>query len=783
MHANRRISLKPNKQFLFYFLSFFLVILLPVILLSLSSYNLAYSTVLNEIRTGKENALQQTGASLDRVLGDMEALSVQLGLDGGIYTSSRNVEDAFLLNEVRGKISDVARENGYVQSIQVYLLDNGIVLSSNAPNRPYSDQPFDRWIDEFAESGANHLWLPTRSFVDQDGNDYRVVTLVRKLPVAFPEATGYIAVHLHESKLNDWLKSMDADNKGRVILSEPDGGIVSVYPPAPTRNVEAGEVAAWLDARSEGTRVGRVDGADALIAYGSPLRNGWELVSITDLAYLEKKLEYIRRVIVLTGLLLVALGAVISYFLSRTMYNPIRRLFEKTRDMQQELELPPASATGDSLVFVSGMVDQFMHRHRELMTAYEGSRPAMVDRFLYQLFYNRVSGVTDVEQRLEDMRLPITSSGFVVMLIEIDDYAALGERYSASDLNLFRYATHNIVQELSSGKYACLSTEIADNQIAVLLNLESVAEYDRIQLAGLAGEIIQAVRSYLSLSVTAGFGEAVGPLQQAHVSFQQAADVIRRKMLTDDRKVLFHEEEGHLPSFQYFYPSHLEKTLMNHLRAGNESQALDGLNELKSLLKSKPELSHENVSRLYNRLIDSIIDLVVDAGMSWETVYGSGNVYRDLARQETIESIHRWLEPLCAGVMEHFRTQLRAPSKVDAAIAFMQEHYTSDISVEQIADAVQLNPAYFSRLFKQSTGKTVLEHLTRIRLDRSKELLADPALNLHEIAQRIGYNNTNSYIRFFRKYEGVTPGEYRKLKEPSSPLTPTSGDPARSRSI
>lgn len=775
MNVNRRIvdrliAIKPNKQFLFYFLSFFLVILLPVTLLSLSSYNLAYTTVLNEIRTGKENALKQTGASLDRLLGDMEALSVQLGLDGGIYTSSRNVEDAFLLNEVRGRIADVAKENGYVQSIQVYLLNNRTVLSSNAPNRSYGGQPFDRWIDDFAESGANHLWLPTRSFVDQDGNEYRVVTLVRKLPVAFPEATGYIAVHIHESKLNDWLRSMDADNKGRVILSEPAGGIVSVYPPAPDPTAEDPGISELLAARGEGSRVSRVEGADALVAYGAPLRNGWELVSITDLAYLEKKLEYIRRVIVLTGLLLVALGAVISYFLSRTMYNPIKRLFEKTRDMQKELELPPASASGNSLVFVSGMVDQFMHRHRELMTAYQGSRPAMVDRFLYQLFYNRTGGATDVEQRLEDMRLPITSSGFVVMLIEIDNFAALGERYSAGDLNLLRYATQNIVQELSSAKYASLSTEIADNRIAVLINLESVAEYDRVQLAGLAGEIIQAVRSYLSLSVTAGFGETVGPLQQAHVSFQQAVDVIRRKMLTDDRKVLFHEEEGHLPSFQYFYPSHVEKAMMNHLRACNEQQAMEGLNELKSLLKSKPDLSHENVSRLYNRLIDSIIDLVVDAGMSWEAIYGSGNVYRDLARQETIESIHRWMERLCARVMEHFRAQLRAPSKADAAIAFMKEHYSADISVEQIADAVQLNPAYFSRLFKQSTGKTVLEYLTLIRLERSKELLGNSALNLHEIAQRIGYNNTNSYIRFFRKYEGVTPGEYRKLHEPSSPV-------------
>ena len=88
--------------------------------------------------------------------------------------------------------------------------------------------------------------------------------------------------------------------------------------------------------------------------------------------------------------------------------------------------------------------------------------------------------------------------------------------------------------------------------------------------------------------------------------------------------------------------------------------------------------------------------------------------------------------------------------------------------MEQIADAVQLNPAYLSRLFKQSTGKTVLEHLTLVRLARSKTLLRETSLNLSEIAQQIGYNNANSFIRFFRKYEGVTPGEFRKLQGQAS---------------
>ncbi|MFC4601084.1 helix-turn-helix domain-containing protein [Cohnella hongkongensis] len=756
---------KPNKQFVLYFLSFFLVILLPVILLSLSSYKLMYSTILDEIRQGTSNAMRQTGLSADRLLLDVTTLSVQLGLDGKIYTSSTNVDDPYLLNEIRDRISTLASESGYVQAVQIYFRKNNLILSSDAPNRHYTNQANDGWIREFSASGKEQLWLPTRSFVDQDGNVQRVMTLVRKFPVAFPSNTGYVAIHMFEDRFYELLEVMGADRDNRIYLADSGGAVLSAFPrPANEEELRMAERAAAL-APSEERRswVGRFGGQEALISIGSPLQNGWTIVSVDSLGYLENRLEYIRRVIVLTGFLLVALGAVISFFLSRSMYNPIKRLFEKTKRVQKELALPPSSGKPDSLVYVAGMVDQLIHRHKELEAANEVGHSAIVDRFLYQLFYNRVSG--DLEQKVDDMRLPITPQGFIVMIVELDGYADLRKRYSASDLNLLRYATHNIVQEVVSGHYVCLGTEIADNQIAVLANLESAAEFDRVRLAEMAGEIIQAVRSYLNLSATIGFGQPVDALADAHMSFQQASDVIRRKLLTDDRKTLFHEDEEYAPAFQYFYPVRLEKLLMNHIRAGNEQQTRACLEQLKAELKSQPGLSHEMVYRVYHRLIDGAIDLAVDAGLPWENVFGEGNVYRELARHETIESIHLWLDKLFLETIVQLRNHQRSPSKVDAAVAYIAEHYREDISVEHIADAVQLNPAYLSRIFKQSTGKTVLEHLTLVRLARSKTLLRETSFNLSEIAQQIGYNNANSFIRFFRKYEGVTPGEFRKLQD------------------
>jgi two-component system response regulator YesN len=765
MSIIRLLKRKPNKLFLLYFFSFFIVILVPIILLSLSSYRLAYTTVLNEIRQANTNTLKQTGSSVDRMLDDIVKQSIQLGLDGRIYASSTYSDDSYLLNEVRDRITVMSNENSYVQSIQVYYLNNNLVLSSDSPNRYYKGESFDQWIELFTVSAEDQLWLPTRSFVTQDGIPYKIVTLVRKLPVAFSDTTGYIAIHVREDKLQDLLKSMDPGPNSWVYLTGEHGIVLSAFSPT-LKEKEAlkdTEMSQLLEQNTESSFVNRSGKNDSLVSIGTPRRNGWRLVSMTSLEYLESKLQYIRQIILLTGCLLIFLGMVMSYFLSRTMYNPIKRLLEKTKNYQRELSLPSTAEEGNSLHFVSGMVEQFFYRHKELEASYKNNYPAMIDRFLYHLFYNRTSATFDVQLKLDDLRLSLTPYGYVVMIVEIDDYFTLRDRYSSQDLNLLRYAVLNIVHEIASGPYTCLSTEINDNQVAILINLKTITDNHRESLTEMADQIIQAIRTYLTFSITISFGGVIEHLLQTHVSFQQASNVVRHKMMMDSRKTLFHEDSVYINSFHYFYPAHIEKSLVNNIRACNEGQTLECLKQLRTELKLKANLSYENVFRLYNRLIDSIIDLTVDSGLPWDKVYGASNVYLVLAKHETIESIHVWMEELCVQVIEYLRSHFQNPSKVDLVLEFIGKQFSEDISVEQIADAVQLNPAYLSRIFKQTTGKTVLEHLTLVRMEGSKILLCESTLNIHDVALRIGYNNTNSFIRFFRKYEGVTPGEYRKL--------------------
>jgi AraC family transcriptional regulator len=85
-----------------------------------------------------------------------------------------------------------------------------------------------------------------------------------------------------------------------------------------------------------------------------------------------------------------------------------------------------------------------------------------------------------------------------------------------------------------------------------------------------------------------------------------------------------------------------------------------------------------------------------------------------------------------------------------------------DVSLAELAAAANLSPFYFARAFKQSTGLPPHHFQQRVRIERAKELLADPSLSVTEIALRVGYGSSQTLARVFRKNVGFTPAEYRR---------------------
>ena len=101
---------------------------------------------------------------------------------------------------------------------------------------------------------------------------------------------------------------------------------------------------------------------------------------------------------------------------------------------------------------------------------------------------------------------------------------------------------------------------------------------------------------------------------------------------------------------------------------------------------------------------------------------------------------------------------------VDRAAAYIVERYQEELSLEEVADHVHLNPHYFSKVFKQQTGETFIDYVTRLRIDKAKALILDGQFSLKEVCYMVGYKDPNYFSRVFKKVTGVTPTEYRSTE-------------------
>ncbi|WEK53117.1 MAG: response regulator [Candidatus Cohnella colombiensis] len=111
---------------------------------------------------------------------------------------------------------------------------------------------------------------------------------------------------------------------------------------------------------------------------------------------------------------------------------------------------------------------------------------------------------------------------------------------------------------------------------------------------------------------------------------------------------------------------------------------------------------------------------------------------------------------LVAGIDE-----ARYSTVIKDAISYIYTHLHEAISMKQIADLLHLNASYFSVLFKEQTGVTFSDYLTRSRVQRAKELLVTSRMPIWEISEKVGYQTAKYFIKVFKDNEGISPSQYR----------------------
>jgi two-component system, response regulator YesN len=127
---------------------------------------------------------------------------------------------------------------------------------------------------------------------------------------------------------------------------------------------------------------------------------------------------------------------------------------------------------------------------------------------------------------------------------------------------------------------------------------------------------------------------------------------------------------------------------------------------------------------------------------------------------ELKRNITAWMGKLLK-IMEEINQQEMA-NPIETAKNWILDNLGNNITIDKIAKEIHMNPTYFCEYFKNRTGETVLDYVTKARIEKSRELLLSTDLKIYDISQQVGYTDTKYFSKLFRKYFGEVPSKYKE---------------------
>lgn len=370
-------------------------------------------------------------------------------------------------------------------------------------------------------------------------------------------------------------------------------------------------------------------------------------------------------------------------------------------------------------------------------------------------FYRKVS---------EYLQFDFSGQAYTVVLIE---FFVGRERHSyrPNDLALFAYAVQNIVDELADHKDGVYVTDIQRNLLSVIVAAPSHAKRERVRQKAVqvAQELLEHVRDYLKLQVWAAVGPVADHVGDIPKTYAAAVDLLASRDRVSDKQLLLQEDVRELARTSPRRPIETYQALVDAVVLGQEEQVTACIGELTAYLRE----SSPSIGDLREYAIDIVGILSIalhENGLHIESFRADVSMYKELKLFGGIADFTGWLGdlllPVCRAM--HERSSQKHRKTIDFIKRYVQQHYAEDITLDLIAEKVYLTRNYLSQIFKQETGENYNGYLTRIRMEKAKELLLAGNYKVFEIAQIVGYKNNAYFSQLFKKHTGYYPSELNK---------------------
>lgn len=378
-----------------------------------------------------------------------------------------------------------------------------------------------------------------------------------------------------------------------------------------------------------------------------------------------------------------------------------------------------------------------------------------------QFFSKVLGGVIkehkDILKQAEELDINFGWSYYLAIIIELDGLEELTRKYSARDLDLYRFAIRNVTEEICA-KYGEGYTFIINNSEVVVLFCSDSDESTHIK--SLSYEIKGSIDMVLDFTVTISISDVFTEISGLHSAYEECRKRADKKFILGKNRIIFPEDIVVKDNAA----GNAEENIEGRLLLLIQSRNLQGIYELLDGYFSKAEDRDAICNRFFS-VVRAVSKYLEKNGMDINDFIDERRInYALISSKETMADIVLELRSIIKEVIYHLeKSEFKDDTRVISEVKeFVNRHLGEDVSLEAVAQKVYMHPMYLSKIFKKETGTNYIDFLTNTRINKAKQLMHDLTLKTYEISEMVGYKSAKHFSKVFKSITGVTPKEYRK---------------------
>ncbi|KOP66047.1 AraC family transcriptional regulator [Bacillus sp. FJAT-18019] len=745
-----------SKLLLKYTLSYISIFLIPLVILTIIIYHNAVDTLRSEIEQTNVNQLTQAKTVIDERMKELQDIAFRIAYDEQL--THYWTHHPYYSRESIGALVKYKATSSIIDELFLFFRGDNSIYSSQGfehLNVFTKNYKFNSWNKSEIVHDLNSVKIPTMRPAEQvvQGTKTQNSMLAYLVPIA-PNNTpahGTVMYLIHESNLTGLIDSILSDYHGMTYIFDNNGQVLAANYQGETITEQEVHALFKLDPGTHNLTLNQEPHSVVSVKSDS----GWTYVTAMPSNQFFSRIVHIRTFVILVFSFVVMMGTVLAIMLARRQYHPISDLMEFIRMKDH----PVPSTTSNELEWIKKTLHDYSQRvdlqepyarnHILLMLLKHGHTGEFPSEFTEKLGirFNR-SHYFVVTMGWESQTLPIGDNQEKRPVMQL-----------MNEVDLPSFSAYAYGVELPQ-----------PDQLAFIVGFDAETGHEA-SLNARMEPITQALQSmaeeHTGISPAIGAGNRYSYPEQLNQSFIEASTALETSILHGQGSItFFHTLSGTGEEDSSFWvPKDVLLKMVQSLKQGSYDVAVQmvstALNNLKTEMPSVP-------------LLRCICFDILNTMLKTASELGIHHVVNQLPRvtsYDSLEDLEKKLAGLAAEICAHVeaKSETEESSLMDEIVAYIDANFADyDLSLGMISSKFSISSAYFSRSFKEKVGMNFTQYIWQKRMDEVIRLLLNTTDPLKDIITRVGYLDTPSFIRKFKKETGYTPGQYRKMNSPNA---------------